>query len=277
MILVTGATGNVGAEVVRALAALGEPVRAVTRQPGRATERPGVEYVAGDLNAPESLRPALDGVRGLFLLPGYPGTATLLKLARAAGVERVVLLSGGSAGLPDLGNAITRYMAEAERTVRESGLAWTFVRPSAFMTNTFQWLPQLRAGDVVRAPFADVPIANIDPADIAAVAQQALMTDGHEGRIHEPTGPAALLPADRLRVLGEVLGREDLRLVAQSDEEARTEMLQTTPVEYVDAFFDFYSVGSLDESVVRTTVEDLTGVPPRTFEQWATAHADAFR
>jgi uncharacterized protein YbjT (DUF2867 family) len=276
MILVTGATGNVGAEVVRALAAAGRPVRALTRDPGRVAPQPGVEYVAGDLNTPQSLEPALDGARGVFLLPGYPGMPRLLADARRVGVERVVLLSGGSAGSGDMSNAITRYMAESERAVRESGLPWTFLRPSAFMTNTFQWIPQLKAGDVVRAPFADVRMANVDPYDIAAVAARVLLTDGYGDRICRPTGPEPLLAADRLRILGTVLGR-DLRFEAQPDDEAREEMLKTTPVEYVDAFFDFYVKRTLDESVVRSTVQDVTGVPPRTFHQWATAHAEAFR
>lgn len=274
MILVTGATGNVGGEVVRALVRAGKPVRAMTRGPGRSEK--GVEYVTGDLNKPETVKPALDGVRGLFLLPGYQGMAALLDDARRAGVECVVLLSGRSAAGGDMGNAITRYMAESERTVRESGLAWTFLRPSAFMSNAFEWIPQLKAGDTVRAPFAGVRVANVDPYDIAAVALRALLDDGHQGRIHQPTGPESLLPADRLRILGAALGR-DLRLVALPDDEAREEMLTTTPPEYVDAFFDFYAAGSLDESAVLPTVQDVTGNPPRSFEQWANANAEAFR
>lgn len=276
MILVSGATGNVGAELVRALVAAGEPVRALTRDPGRIASRSGVEYVAGDLNTPESVAPALDGVRGLFLLPGYPGTAQLLADARRVGVERVVLLSGGSAGSGDLGNAVTRYMVESEDAVRASGLAWTFLRPSAFMSNALRWVPQLAAGDVVRVPFAGVKAAEVDPYDVAAVAARALLGDGHQGRIYWPTGPEALTPADRLRVLGTVLGRQ-LHLRALSDDEARADMLATTPVEYVDAFFDFYVKGTLDESVVRPTVREVTGVTPRTFHQWAVAHAAMFR
>jgi uncharacterized protein YbjT (DUF2867 family) len=273
MFLVTGATGNVGTEVVRALAESAVPVRAMTRDPANAAPLPGVEYVAGDLKRPETLGPALDGVRGLFLLPGYPG---LVDEARRAGVRRVVLLSGGSAGSGDLSNAITRYMAESERAVRESGLLWTVLRPNAFMSNTFRWIDQLKAGDVVTVPFANVSIADVDPYDIGAVAARVLLTDGHDGRIYQPTGPQPLVPADRLRILGMVLGR-DLKLRAQPDDEARAELLKTTPAEYVDAFFDFYVKGSLDESVVTSTVADLTGMPPRTFEQWVATHAEAFR
>ncbi|MDL4817896.1 NAD(P)H-binding protein [Actinomadura opuntiae] len=275
MILVTGATGNVGREAAAALAAAGEPVRALVRGGAPADALDGVEYVTGDLNKPETLAPALRDVRGLFLLPGYEGTADLLAEAGRAGVEHVVLLSGSSAESGDMSNAVSRYMIESETAVRESGLAWTIVRPSGFMSNTFEWIPQLKAGDVVRAPFAGVPIAVIDPADIGAVVAASLLRDGHRGRVHRVTGPEPLRPADRLRILGEVLGR-DLRLESVPDDEARAEMLQNMPEKYVDAFFDFYVAGSLDESVVTTTVRDVTGRDTRTFAQWATAHAASF-
>ncbi|WP_396445580.1 SDR family NAD(P)-dependent oxidoreductase [Actinomadura sp.] len=96
-----------------------------------------------------------------------------------------------------------------------------------------------------------------------------------EGRTYYPTGPESLLPAEQVAVLADVLGR-DLRFEAQPDDEARAEMSEQMPVEYVDAFFDFYVNGSLDESVVRSTVQDVTGAPPRTFRQWAEAHAADF-
>ncbi|MBD2898013.1 NAD(P)H azoreductase [Actinomadura sp. RB99] len=275
MFLVTGGTGNVGREVAAALAAAGEPVRALTRGGAPADAPDCVEYVTGDLNEPETLVPALRGVRGLFLLPGYDGTADLLAEAGRAGVEHVVLLSGSSVESGDTTNAVSRYMIESEVAVRDSGLAWTLVRPNGFMSNTFEWIPQLKAGDVVRAPFADVPIAVIDPADIGAVAATALLRDEYRGQVLRVTGPEPLRPADRLRILGGVLGR-DLRLDALPDDEARKEMLQNMPEKYVDAFFDFYVAGSLDESVVTTTVRDVTGRPPRTFEQWAAAHAASF-
>jgi uncharacterized protein YbjT (DUF2867 family) len=273
MILVTGATGNVGAEVVRALATVGVPVRALTRDPGRATPQSGVEYVAGDLNRPRSLEPLLPEVRGLFMMPGYPDLPWLLDTARRAGAGRVVLLSGNAVDL-DSGNAVSRYMTESERAVRQSGLAWTFLRPCPFMSNTFSWAAQLRTGDVVRAPFARMRTASVDPYDIAAIAVRALLTGGHAGRIYQPTGPEALLPADRLRILGTVLGR-DLRFEEQPDDDARAEMLTTTPAEYVDAIFELNY--KIDESTVRPTAENVTGLPPRTFHQWATTHAGAFR
>jgi len=276
MILVTGAAGNVGSELVRALADTGVQVRALTRSLAEGRFPPGVEGVAGDLNDPSGLRPILDGTDGVFLLPGYADMPGVLAEARRAGVHKVVQLSGMSAGSGDMSNAITAYMVMSEQAARESGLAWTILRPAMFMSNTLQWLPQLRAGDVVRAPFGHVRAAVTDPADIAAVAALALTAPGHESRVYQLSGPEPLTPAERVAILGQELGR-DLRFQAQTDAEARTEMSGAMPAHYVDAFFDFYVTGTLDESKVQPTVRDLTGTPPRTFAQWAAAHAASFR
>jgi uncharacterized protein YbjT (DUF2867 family) len=275
MMLVSGATGNVGGALVQLLAEAGVPVRALVRRPDSFQAPPGVTPVSGDLNRPQSVAPALAGTRDVFLLAGFADMPGLLAEVRRAGVERVVLLSGGAAVARETTNAISRYMRSSEAAVRESGVSWTILRPAAFMSNTLQWIPQLRAGDVVRAPFAAVPAAVIDPADIAAVAAEALRSGAHAGRVYRLTGPASLLPADRVRVLGEVLGR-NLRFVGQDDVEARAQMSAAMPAEYVDAFFSFSVDGTLDESTVLPTVEQVTGRPPRTFRQWAEAHADAF-
>ena len=111
---------------------------------------------------------------------------------------------------------------------------------------------------------------------VAAVAAAALTTDGHEGRVYTVSGPESLRPADRARILGEVLGR-DLRFEGQPDDEARAEMSASMPATYVVAFFDFYVTGTLDESRPRPDVADVTGRPPRTFRQWAQAHASLFQ
>lgn len=272
MYLVTGPTGNVGAELVAALASAGKPVRALVRTP---REIPGAETALGDLNRPGTLADALAGVTGMFLLPGYEGLRETLALAAEAGVRRVVLLSGGSAASGDLTNAVARYMIESERAVRESGLAWTFVRSGAFMSNALRWRPQLAEGDVVRVPFPTVRTAPVDPYDIAAVAARALLDDGHEGAVHAISGPQSLLPEEQVAVLGRAIGR-DLRCVGLSNAEARAEMEAAMPVAYVDAFFDFYVDGALDESQVLPTVEEVTGRAPRTFEQWARNHAAEF-
>lgn len=275
MFLVTGATGNIGGGLVQALAHGGEKVRALTRD-GTSKDLPdGVQQVAGDLNDPDSLRPAIAGMKAMFLMPGYQGAARTLVYARELGVEHVVMLSGNSAGSGDTSNAVSAYMIEAETILKDCGIDWTIIRPYGFMSNTLQWIPQLKDGDTVTAPFAGVAIAMIDPYDIAAVAALALTSDGHEGQIYHVTGPEPLRPADRVRILGGVLNR-DLTFRPQPDDEARAEMSASMPQEYVDAFFSFYVDGTLNESTPLPTVADLTGRPPRTFEQWARAHASAF-
>lgn len=267
MFVVTGATGNVGGEVVSELVRRGAPVRALVRDASQRID--GVEIAAGDLTDPDSTHDALKGADAVFLLPGYPGMA---EAARAAGVRRIVQLSGGSAGSSDMANAVTRMMARSEAELRETGLEWTVLRPSAFMSNALRWAPQAGVGDVVRLPFATVPIALVHPGDIAAVAVTAMVDVGHVSMVYRPTGPQALLPEEQVAIVGEVLGRS-LRFQAQSNDEARRDMLTTTPPDYVAAFFDFYVNGSLDETTVRTTVEDVVGRPARTFREWATANA----
>ena len=237
MILVTGATGNVGGEVVRALTGSGRKVRALTRGGDHPEFPPGVEAAEGDLNDPASLRGALAGAEGVFLLPGYADMAGLLAQARRAGVSRVVQLSGMSAGSGDMDNAVTRYMTESEEAVKDSGMAWTILRPAAFMANLLQWVPQLRAGDLVRAPFAQVRVAMIDPADIGAVAALALSMPGHDGRVYALSGPQSLAAAERVAILGQALGRE-LRFEAQSDADARAEMRTHARAEHFVAWFE---------------------------------------
>jgi uncharacterized protein YbjT (DUF2867 family) len=275
VILVTGATGNVGTEVARAVAAGGHPVRALTRDPAAARLPAGVTPVRGDLTDPGTLGGAFDGVSAVFLLAGYPDAPGLLARMADAGVRRVVLLSTGAVEGGNLDNYVVRFNVVSEAAVRDSALTWTVLRPSGFMSNALRWRPQLDAGDTVREPFADLPVAVIDPFDIGAVAARALTEQEHAGRSYRLTGPAALLPAERLAVLGEVLGR-DLRLEPQSDQEARSAMSAAMPAPLVEAFFEFSRGGTYLDDQVTGTTEDLLGRVPRTFRDWARAHADEF-
>ena len=193
-----------------------------------------------------------------------------------AGTQHVVLLSSGAVVGGDVANVVVRYNVVSEAAVRDSGIPWTILRPSGFHANALQWVPQLRAGDIVREPFAEVPIAAIDPLDIAAVAALALTSPEHEGASYRLTGPEPILPADRVRVLAHVLGRE-LRLEPISDAEAKEQMSATMPAEYVEAFFSFFVDATYNDSAVHPTVRQLLARPPRNFQQWALAHADAFR
>ncbi len=273
MILVTGATGNVGHEVVQALSAQGERVRAVARRADDRSAGPDVEVAAVDLQDADAVVPALAGVTRVFLL-GTFATPALLRHVRSAGVEHVVLLTSRCVvgGRPD--NAITRMWLDAEAAVRAAGVGWTVLRPSGFHSNALRWRPQLRRGEVVRAPWPDVPIASIDPADIAAVAATALTRPVQENRALVLSGPRPLRPGDQVTALAGVLGRP-LRYEPLSDDQARAEMLADTPAEVVDAFFRFFTDGEFDDSRVVDTVHELTGRPARTFEDWATEHTSA--
>jgi uncharacterized protein YbjT (DUF2867 family) len=274
VILVTGATGNVGSEVVRALVARQEPVRAMARNPNRAALAATVDVTSADLGAPETIGPALDGVRKVFLL-GQFATPDLLRAVRDARVELVVLLTSRCVvgGRPD--NAITRTWLDAEAVVRDSGVPWTILRSSGFHSNALRWLPQLRAGDVVRAPWPDVRVASIDPADIAAVAATILTEPGHDHTAPALSGPQPLVPSDQVATLAQALGRP-LRYEPLTDQEARAQMQADTPAPVIDAFFRFFTDGEFDDSEVVETVRRITGRDPHTFAQWARDHARAF-
>lgn len=275
-ILVTGAAGHVGAELVRILLADGRTVRALSRRSAPSGVPAGAEIVTGDLADRGSLADAISGVDAAFFLAGYPDMPGILADLKAAGASRVVLLSSGAVVDGDPGNYVVHYNAESEEAVRDSGLDWTILRPSGFMSNTLQWIEPLSSGDVIIEPFADVPITVVDPADIAAVAALALTSDGQHGESYRLTGPEPLLPADRARILGRALGR-DLELRAEPDTEARRRMTQEMPGPIVDAFFQFFRRGGYDDSRVDPTLPSLLGRPAHDFEHWVRQHTDDFR
>lgn len=276
MILVTGATGNVGRELTRQLLASGERVRLLTRSPGAATAPAGAEVVGGDLSRPAALGPALVGVRRLFLnVP--PGAAQgVLDVARAHGVRRVVVLSSGNAGLPREWDAIGRMHAATERAAAASGLEWTALRPGAFASNALAWAPGIRAESVVRQAYPLAARATIHPADIAAVAVATLLGDGHAGQAYELSGPESLTFADEVAALGAVIGRP-VRLEPLTPDQARARMVQVMPEAIADTLLRLWAEIDGATAPVLDTAERLTGSAPRTFAEWAKEHADTFR
>jgi uncharacterized protein YbjT (DUF2867 family) len=262
IVAVAGAGGNVGGALAEMLAADGHEVRAIVRG-------------SGDLNDAKTLGWAFDGADGAFLLSGYDDAGLVAAMQRG-GVRRVALLSSSAAPTNDLTNAVAAYHIRSERALQESGLAWTFLRPNAFMTNTLSWAKPIRAGEPVVAPFANIPISTNDPRDVAAVAAVSLTSGAYDGVAHRITGPEPLLPSEQVAILGELLGRE-LPFRAQDDAEARADMSSRMPAEYVDAFFEFYVDGAIDETSVRPTIEEVTGRPPRTYRDWAEENLQAFR
>ncbi|AOR34911.1 FMN-dependent NADH-azoreductase [Streptomyces fodineus] len=273
MIVVTGATGNVGRALVHRLLAAGRPVRALTRDPQRAALPAGAEVVRFQPDDPAAL---FGGATALFLY-AQAGTADLLEAARAHGVRHVVLLSSGiiQEGADET-HPIHVMHATVEQRIRDSGLDWTFLRPNAFATNALQWAaPQVRAGNTVRGIFAGALSAPIHEDDIAAVAERVLLDGGHEGAAHRLTGPAATTNAEQVAAIGAAVGRE-LTFVETDPREAGPELFPHVPPHMLERLLRTFeqTVGVPPE--ITDGVERITGTPARTFAQWAQDHVEDF-
>ncbi|MFF7339838.1 SDR family oxidoreductase [Streptomyces sp. NPDC008163] len=277
MILVTGATGNIGSALLKELLAhAAGPVRALTRDVSRAAFPAGVEAVEGDLAMPESLEPALKGTRALFLPSRVGPDAGILAAARRAGVEHVVLVSSiTTLTHPHLGPAGENQAVE--RLLKGSGMAWTILRPTQFASNALLWAPSIRAGEAVRTPFADIGLPAIHPADIASVARAALTEPGHRGRVYALTGPEPMSARQQVAAVAAAIGRA-VPFAEIGRQEARPWMAGVVGERDADAVLDVMGGDPNEELLaVRDTVQHVTGSPARPFRQWATEHADAFR
>jgi uncharacterized protein YbjT (DUF2867 family) len=278
VILVTGATGTVGRQVVTQLSERDVPVRAVTRDPSSAGLPAGVEVVRGDLADPASLEPHLAGVDSVFLvwpftspeLTAGPGARAVAMLARH--VTRIVYLSAeAAAGRPD------SFWAVMERLIEDSGAAWTFLRPTGFAANTLMWADQIRGQGTVRWPYGAAARSLIHEHDLAAVAVRALTEDHHAGCRYLLTGPQAIVQADQVRIIGEATGRT-VRWEEQPPQQARQELLTAWgDPSFVDSALATWARLVTQPEPVTHTVQDITGSPARTFQQWAADHADDFR
>src|ERR1700689_545506 len=227
--LITGATGNVGSLVAERLIALGDRPRIFVRDAHKARARYGgrVDIFTGDLADAKTLTPALAGADALFLVNSGPPFAGLdefaAKKAKAAGVKHLVKLSSYDAREQNVGTGV--WHSAGETAIRASGIPFTFVQPSGFMTNALYWASSIKAAGVVRTATGDGKIPFIHPVDIAEVAVKALTEPEYSGQSLPITGPEALSYADMTAKIGAVIGRA-LRFQAISDEEARAQ--QTT-------------------------------------------------
>jgi len=281
-ILIIGATGRVGREVLSQLPAAGARVRALVRNPQTAGLPPHVDVVRGDLTVAETLDECLDGIDAVFLVWTAPPATVASALERIAKqARRIVFLSSPyktahpffQSGQP---NPVTALHAEIERLIETSWRQWTFLRPGMFASNAlFWWGPQTRAGDVVRWPYVAAPTSPIDDRDIAAVAVRALCEDGHAGAEYVVTGPQSLSQFEQISTIGGAIGRS-LRIEEMSPEEARSEWL-TFPASAVNMLLDAWAGAIGQPALVTSTVAEITGAPARTFRDWATDHAAEFR
>lgn len=279
MILVTGATGNVGRELVKLLLAEGVQVAAITRDPANAALPADTHIIGGDPSHPTTLASALNGVQAIFLVPRAVGDAAaeLLSLAAKQGVQRVVMVSAVTV---EYGGGYKRF-AEAfkavEDAIKASGLSWTFLRCAQFSTNALIWAPQIRATGAVRGAYGDAAVSPIHPRDIAAVGVRALLDAGHSEHARALTGPQSLSQRDQVRLIGEAIG-VDLPWEEVSHEQARQGMIaQGAPEEIPDRMLGYLAECLRQPGPSTTVVQDILGRPATPFAQWATENATAFR
>ncbi|KQV19198.1 MULTISPECIES: NAD(P)H-binding protein [unclassified Kitasatospora] len=270
MILVTGATGNVGRHIVRLLAEQGIAARVLARDPEKAAGLGAAEVVRGDLAEPSTLGPALEGVDAVFLFPAPGSGPAFVAAAEAAGVARVVMLSSDAVAddVAEQANPIAGYHAEIETAVRGSALEWTLLRSGHMATNALPWAGQTKAGDVVRGPYAEATSAPVHEADVADVAVAALTAEGHAGRVYWLTGPESLTAAEQVALIGKAVDRPLVYEELPADV-AREQMSRFIPPFIIGTLFEGWAKSVGVPALVSSDVETVTGRPARTFDEWA--------
>jgi (4-alkanoyl-5-oxo-2,5-dihydrofuran-3-yl)methyl phosphate reductase len=279
--LITGATGDVGSRVVDSLLAFGEQPRVFVRDEAKARSRFGnrVEVFAGDLTDAASLQNALQGIDALFLITTGPRIPDLddgaAKAAKAAGVRHLVKLSSLDV---EQNLAIGAWHERGEEAIRASGVPFTFLRPSGFMSNLLAWAPSIKNDGVVRSSTGDGKRAFIHSDDIAAVATKILWTGTHVGESLPLTGPEALSFSEVAIKLGSAIGSR-LRYEPISDEDARRRYAATgAPPEETEAHVCLWRAIREDRlATVTDWVERVLGRKPTTLDRWAAENAVAFR
>ncbi|MFE0511304.1 NAD(P)H-binding protein [Streptomyces sp. NPDC058964] len=273
MIVVTGATGNVGRALVRMLVGSGEAVTAVARRIPQGAAPQGVRTVAADLGRPESLTPALEGADALFLLVAGEDPGGILQRAAAAGVRKVVLLSSQGVGTRP---GVYAHAAGFEAAVAGSGLDFTVLRSGGMASNALAWAEPIRLHRTAAAPFAEVGLPFVDPDDVAAVAAAVLRQDGHDGATYVLTGPEVTTPRQRAAAVAEAIG-EPVAFVEQSREEAHAQMSRFMPAPVVAGTLAILGEPTDEERRVSGDVGRVLGRAATPFGAWAVRNAGAFR
>ncbi len=279
MILITGATGHVGKELVLQLLEAGQPIRVLTRDLGKVAELdPRVERVQGDLNEPESLLPAVRGVDGIFLVTLQTRQdRNVLQAAKRAGVRHIVKLSTLEASEHRL--KVGQWHFEREELIRASGLEWTILRPGMFMSNSIDWWAEsIKRQSAVYFPGGKGRVAPVDPRDVAAAAAAALTRPEIRGQALELTGSELMTIGDMVQRIGRVLGKPvsytDIPPLAAKLWMLKSGMDRTL----VNALMEMMaSLRKGEGELVTDAVRRVTGRPARTFEAWCRDHIQAFQ
>lgn len=282
LILVTGATGTVGTELVGQLVAAGQRVRAVVRDPAKAARfDDGVEIAIADLAKPETLGAAFSGVDKAFVAVNGLDVAALeghaFDAAKAAGVKQIVKISGRHLDAAFMqGHALARNHARSEARLRALGIPWTIMRPGVYASNFLLWLDATRGG--VFLPVGDGRDTPTDPRDVAAVAVKVLTEPGHDGAVYELTGPDFLSYAAMVQTIADAVGKP-LRLVDVPPDDARATLLAAgVPATQAEGLLLYFAaVRAGENSSPTSTVADVLGRPPRSFDTWVRDHVALLR
>ena len=284
MILVTGATGKVGSELMRLLAEAGRSARALVHSLDKAApiQRLGLETAVGDFEQPDTLDAAMKGCDQLFLLsPPSPRQAEqeqhVIDAAKRAGVAHVVKQSVPWADDPDVGLVFCRWHGQIERYLEQSGLAYTLLRPSNFMQNFLMSAQPVAEQGMLYGMTGEGRVAFIDTCDVAAVAAELLISPGHQGTSYTLTGPEALSAAEVAERLSAATGRQ-VRYVDLGPDAFRQALAGAgLPGWLVDGLVETHTLFAAGHAATVTDeMASVTGRPPRTFAQFAADHQAAF-
>lgn len=279
MILVTGATGNVGSHVVQQLLEQGFPVRVFTRDPAKVARwANAVEVARGDFADTAAFVAALQGVSAVFLMNGATDAAVFRNVVgaiRQSGDPRVVFLS--SIAVHNANSPIGHLHRDKEEVLLASGLPVAFVRGGGFMSNALQWIGTIRKHGLVYNGMGHGQYAPIHPADIATVAVHALTAPVLTETVYDVTGETLLDIPGQVRILAKVLGKP-LRTADISAEEAAEKMLPPgAPPQLANGLArSIQEIRDGRMSMVTDAFRRVTGKPPRSFEDWAQEHAAQF-
>lgn len=284
-IIVTGATGNIGSPLVNALVEMKADFRAVTHseEKARALRARGVDAVSADIATSQELDKAFEGGRVLFLLtPFFPqmgeSARGVVSAAKKAGITHVVKLSGMGADQGSI--SLAKWHRGAEVAIEKSGLAWTHLRPNSFMQNYAVYhAASIKAHGAFHLPVGDGAVSFVDTRDVAAVAAKTLTNPAsHAGKAYTITGPEALTNTRVAAILSEAAGKT-VTYVDVPQGTARDAMLKMGAPDWMaDALLELYAINKAGHaSAVSGDVQVVTGRPPRTFADFATDNAKAFR
>ena len=283
MILVTGATGGNGKELIKQLERLGVPTRAMARKSPTSAWAPpsNVQYVVGDFDNRDSLARALEGVERAFLTTNSSELVEeqqlrFVEVAKQSGVRHVVYLSQLHA---DRNSPVRflRYHAVVEKALADSRMAFTHLRPNLYMQALLGFAPSIQSDGRFFALAGNAPVSLVDVRDIAALAALALTQEGHEGKSYDVTGPEALTHHEIAAQMSEAIGRQ-VHYIDVPDAAMRESLLSYgMPGWQADGLVEDYAHYRRGEAAeLSGDVQKVTGHVPRSFKSFLTDYGPAF-